>query len=76
MLGKRILELIMSIVQKIPAHPGFPVQFPRYNGFAIREEVDSRLETELEGRQFTSPFLEGPFGHLSVSFTGREAQLE
>ena len=73
---KRILELILSIAQAMPAHPGFPMQFSRDNGFAIREEVNSRLETELERQHSASPFLDGPFDLLSVSFTGREAELD
>jgi GTPase SAR1 family protein len=79
-LGKRILKLILSIAKTMPAHPGspvgFPVQFPRDNGLTTREEVNFRLETELEEQQFASPFIEGPFSLLSVNFTGREAQLD
>jgi DNA polymerase III delta prime subunit len=75
-LGRRIFGLILFIAQTMPAHPVFPVHFPGDNGFTMREEVNSRMEAELEGQQPAAPFIAGPFDLLSVSFTGREAQLD
>jgi AAA ATPase domain len=41
-----------------------------------REEVVPKMEARLEAQHCGSPFIDGPFDLLSVSFTGREMQLD
>jgi NB-ARC domain len=73
--GIENLEADLSIEQTMSVHPGSFAQPPQEGALTMSEKVSSRLKTELEVQDFASPFIDGPFGLLSVNFTGRKAQL-